>query len=1083
MVRMWKRTAALFIFLTGCMTCAVATQAENVFDASDFARSPAYWRVSDGARMTVAGGQWTMTLDDGVSSAIACRNDLPLQPGMEYVLSGEVRAPEGAGGRVYIEWIQDGNYIHTSTTGFLSGEWVPFQDQFAFPGANTAAPYLVIQAQDGDIEVRDLVVRKVPAGEVRALPAQGENVFDASDFTRSKAYWSLTDGARMTVADGQWTMTLNSGVDGGAATRSNLSLEPGMEYVLSGEICALDGAGGRVYIEWIHDGNYIHTSTIGFLSGEWVPFQDQFSFAGANTAAPYLVIGSQNGGIKVRNLTVRKVPVRESSADNGGSWQTNDRVSVEAGSSGQRVRIKSGSAWLRRVPISEPGRYVLRFSVAGEGDAGNASGYYGFETRIHPADESLILCRKTDDVLPHARQSKEVVFEVAQADTVVSVEWANYSAGVLVLEDVEIAPKPLLAEEVYRAIPDMPLYRNTIFASHPAPAIAGSLTTDANVAACRSELIDGEGRVLGSCDGAEFSFPADNLPAGKYELVSRWEFRDGSSYTGTTPITVLPPAKREVVVGEDRQIYVNGEPFFPVVFYQMLGTWEAREKYWTEAAASGVNTLLLEREVTIENLDLAQKCGLKLMVFLGNIGIAGIETEDLWREKLRQTLTPEFVNHPALLGYYLVDEPNWGGRILGQLLRSYELLREADPYHPIWINSAPRGDIQNQRDYSTAADIYGVDIYPVPSPDPHGDLPNKQLSVVGDYATHISEAVEWRKPNWMILQAFAWGVLNNYTPVYPTREQLRFMAYDALMNGGTAIVFWGQVYILDKKFYRDLLATTRELHDISGLWARSEKYWLDESTPELELMLLEAEAHPYLIALNRSAAPVTFSVGVPWQGQVPVRFEDRTVSCPGGVLSDTVPAFGVSIYSADDLPKALYEMPEFSGGGFADGPAAFDCDGAGWIWAEKTCDIPGSQVCLYREFTVDPDRPIAEAVLTIGADDYAEVVVNGMHLGAAGSCRWLKRFSVWARPSHNYIGVKALDGGGLPCGVIGALEIRYADGGTVVIPTDGTWKVLPEAPADWEAVRGDTLTEHAFVVSELHSGKWFNVWGDQLMIE
>ena len=916
--------------------------------------------------------------------------------------------------------------------------------------------------------------------------ASANNIFDDTDYARSQAYWRISDGANLTVANGIWTLTPGAN-NSSNATRSNLSLRPGMEYILSGEMRPAQGSSARVYIEWIHDSNYIHTPTVEFLAGNgsWIPFSAKFTFSGANTAAPYLAIDSANGKVEIRNFTVREVPVQNIPATGGGIWQSNDRVKVlDNGNGGQQISIASGSAWLRQFPVTEPGRYSLKFTVSGEGDAGNVSGYYKFETRIHPANEHLTTVSKADDVLPNAKLAKELVFEVADDNAVISVEWVNGSAGVLVLEDVSIAPKPLSAEDLYHVILDTPVYRGTIFTSRPVPAFTGTLTFDANVAACRNELLDSTGKVLFTQDGADFNIPATDLPAGEYELFSQWLQNDGSIFSRTTPLAIRPPAEQEVVIGEDRQLYVNGKPFFPVVFYQMQGIWEQREIFWLEVAASGVNTLLLEREVTVENLDLAEKCGLKIMAFLGNIGIPGLETEELWREKLEQTLTPEFVNHPALLGYYLVDEPNWGGRSLNQLLKSYEILKEADPNHPIWINAAPRGDLADHRAYSTAADIYGVDIYPVPTPDPHGDLPNKELSVVGDYAAHIAEALDWRKPNWMVLQAFAWGTLNNYTPVYPTREQLRFMVYDALLNGGTAIVFWGQVYILKPDFYRDLLAVTSELHAISGLWANSSKYWLEESTPQLELQLMEADGNEYIIALNRTAAPAPLTLRVPWQGKtIQVHFENRLIDCTDSYLDDTVPPFSVRIYSVADLPVPQYELPEFNGGGYAD-YEVFACDDAGWIWAEAVKDTAGSKVNLCREFTVDPEREISEVTLVMGADDYAEIVINGERLGPAGNCRFLKRFRLQnVTPGRNYIAVEAVDGGGLPCGVIGTLEIKYADGRTEVIPTDTSWMVVPEKPADWSTVNMNALTEHAFVVSGLHSGKWFNAWGDNLLIQ
>ncbi len=81
------------------------------------------------------------------------------------------------------------------------------------------------------------------------------------------------------------------------------------------------------------------------------------------------------------------------------------------------------------------------------------------------------------------------------------------------------------------------------------------------------------------------------------------------------------------------------------------------------------------------------------------------------------------MDHPALLAWYIADEPN-GYRIEpDSLLKIYNLVRELDPWHPVTIVfMAP---FLSSRQYADALDIVMADPYPVP------DSP---ISMVGDAA-------------------------------------------------------------------------------------------------------------------------------------------------------------------------------------------------------------------------------------------------------------------------------------------------------------------------------------------------------------
>ena len=196
------------------------------------------------------------------------------------------------------------------------------------------------------------------------------------------------------------------------------------------------------------------------------------------------------------------------------------------------------------------------------------------------------------------------------------------------------------------------------------------------------------------------------------------------------------------------------------------------------------------------NLDLAFRHGMFMMARaverLPRLA-AGQDPRRL--EQWKQLYTEEMKKkaaHPALLGYFISDEPAWRGIPPEPLLESYQFIRSIDPYKPVMLNEAPRGRIADLRAYVNAFDIYGVDIYPVPAPGNHSALSDKMMTDVGKYTDICREVVEERKPVWMTLQGFSWEVITGKSDtVFPSHKENRFMAYNALLHGATGLFCWG----------------------------------------------------------------------------------------------------------------------------------------------------------------------------------------------------------------------------------------------------------------------------------------------------
>ena len=203
-------------------------------------------------------------------------------------------------------------------------------------------------------------------------------------------------------------------------------------------------------------------------------------------------------------------------------------------------------------------------------------------------------------------------------------------------------------------------------------------------------------------------------------------------------------------------------------------------------------------------LDAAAAHGLRCWLYLGelpDLPARAAGTQASVREQMLTRIAATFKQHPGLGAYKGVDEPrnpfrgeNWI-RPAG-LVRAARRLKALDPQHPLVIIQAPRSTVAQLSPYRPAFDITGADIFPIAyPPGEHSDLPNRDISVVGDVTRKMVRAAGG-KPVWMTLQ-IAWsGTVTsarrpNVVPRFPTLHELRFMAYQAIACGARGLMFFG----------------------------------------------------------------------------------------------------------------------------------------------------------------------------------------------------------------------------------------------------------------------------------------------------
>jgi hypothetical protein len=262
-------------------------------------------------------------------------------------------------------------------------------------------------------------------------------------------------------------------------------------------------------------------------------------------------------------------------------------------------------------------------------------------------------------------------------------------------------------------------------------------------------------------------------------------------------------------------LLIGGERVFPIGLSDPppLGSTvtETGADAWDEIAAAGVThvrnytewdagSLDEQLQAVSDELDAATSYGLQLW-----LGLAGVAT-DLTNVALLQQIVDTFKDHPGLGVWKGADEPAHGQNPAEGCVAVYQELQALDPTHPVVIIEAPRGPtpiaggdsdtpltIEAVQAYAAACDIHGVDIYPVSIPPGlHAgqDGVNTDISVVGDMTTIIAQATQGNGI-WTTLQ-IAWSGVEPPNPiVFPTLQQARFMAYDAIIAGARGLFFFG----------------------------------------------------------------------------------------------------------------------------------------------------------------------------------------------------------------------------------------------------------------------------------------------------
>lgn len=257
-------------------------------------------------------------------------------------------------------------------------------------------------------------------------------------------------------------------------------------------------------------------------------------------------------------------------------------------------------------------------------------------------------------------------------------------------------------------------------------------------------------------------------------------------------------------------------------------------------------------------------------------------------EKIREILEfiKRFRNHPALLSWYIFDEPVL---VKEETKKFYNLVKEADPYHPVWLNGY---DIGNLKTHLESTDIDSITYYPVPI---------RPVSSVTMVARELGRCTSWR-PIHMWIQA--WGARSYDCYREPSVQELTSMVYQALVSNVKAITYYTEnlrpnSYIL----LQHLASIKKEIDTLSqviltSLPARQPKIL----SSDVEGIMKFADNKWWIISVNKSETPTEATFILPDEihtDKVQVLFESRQIKVENGKFKDKFAPFERHIYQLE----------------------------------------------------------------------------------------------------------------------------------------------------------------------------------------
>ncbi|MCK4569620.1 MAG: chitobiase/beta-hexosaminidase C-terminal domain-containing protein [Bacteroidales bacterium] len=459
----------------------------------------------------------------------------------------------------------------------------------------------------------------------------------------------------------------------------------------------------------------------------------------------------------------------------------------------------------------------------------------------------------------------------------------------------------LLSRDVYKAVSRYDYYttEKTVEIAVWIPASKSELSVTVDIVFEFDHLRKGDKVTAGQIN--IFDFPMDGFHTGNNEVTV--SYNENGKWVGSDKVNIMIREDRYNAVKIDRVsggLIVEGLPFIPFGFYNYSPVQAGLAE---EEVVKGFNMMspyqtnegktLKERKAYMDRCAaVGMKVNYNVLSLAGGGGVAHEKYDKLSKHKRLKMLRKEietFKDHPALLSWYISDEPVGQGVPPDSLLNAYKLIKELDPYHPITlVFMSP----WMAKDYSHVMDIVMADPYPIP---------NGKVDEVGATAALLNTEFFLDKPVWIVPQAFGG---NEWWEREPTPQELRVMTYLGIINNAMGIQYFIRhglnSFPKSTVAWNECGAMALEIAELTPYLFSAEQV-LEIASPDIDIQLkgYHLEGAFVVIAVNTVNKPMEFSFtidGFGYSGSAAVMFEDRYVSVRQGKVEDIIDAYGTRVY-------------------------------------------------------------------------------------------------------------------------------------------------------------------------------------------
>ncbi|MBO4491090.1 MAG: hypothetical protein J5944_07000 [Lentisphaeria bacterium] len=453
-----------------------------------------------------------------------------------------------------------------------------------------------------------------------------------------------------------------------------------------------------------------------------------------------------------------------------------------------------------------------------------------------------------------------------------------------------------------------PPYRDNIYSDMNVTEIAGDLVigeAGSENFPVTFELADSDGKILASGTGAgscKFRLPIPALEEGDYLLTVR-----AGEYTGTKKIRKLPKVKGEVRFDENGYMLADGQSVIPYGGFSCNPDRESALGFNLNFSYMGS---YLHGQKLQETFDRYAELGLKTAINCypsDKISNPEAMRKPLTKQEADQIRSRirELRSHPALLGWYLADEPEAVPALPSRLKEIYEICKEEDPHHPaIILNNTAAG----YRKYAEVADITMPDAYPNFLSGGDAGKPIREVYDLLKLSSEVNARIQWITP-----QAFNWGDYSRTGQRAPDFAELRNMHYQAILAGATGFC-WFEFSNLqcEPEVYLGLAQLLKETKILNDLWFNGYKrVALDTGDPDVLAAACPGnDGRHYIVTVNCSTSPKDISL--PAEGKIYFAAGEKQSFTPvEGKLTDQLTKYQTRVYVTDQALAESFSLDEY----------------------------------------------------------------------------------------------------------------------------------------------------------------------------